>query len=133
MQGHWISNIPKFTAVPGDHENTICYRSGSYGYGLLRVGSVASSNSECPGYLLCMYIGKQRGSRLSKRVLNTERQSWFKTIRGQRKCFYSEFHALSDHQKTAMSKICLKEHFLCPLFIVLFCMYMYIVHMYIVV
>ena len=27
------------------------------------------------------------------------------TIREQRKCFYSEFHALSDHQKTVMRNL----------------------------
>ena len=27
------------------------------------------------------------------------------TIGGQRKCFYSEFHALSDHQKTVIGNL----------------------------
>ena len=27
------------------------------------------------------------------------------TIGGQRKCFYSEFHALSDHQKTVIGQL----------------------------
>ena len=53
---------------------------------------------DCHKSLLLLHCVEQRGSRLSKRVL--QEAELVQTIRGQRKCFNSdssEFHALSDH------------------------------------